>query len=107
MNINKKNFCNEIIGLTALAIYSSYKIYRKYFTEIGRKCEKSKNPNLCYIQVRIEAIKKQIEFLKNNIRNCNKEEKPIDCKDKIERKINYLNNKLSKKILKKKKYLRK
>lgn len=96
----KSNKSLKILAVTALVTFligTSFKIYKRYYTETGKKCGPIKNPEdrkKCYELVKKNSIKIRIQLLKDNIQKCNSSEDPNQCKQKLISKIKKLEGKI-------------
>jgi len=82
----------DIVGISivvAAAAYIGFKVYQRYFSKASKKCvgKKGAERKQCYVQVKIDALKKQIEAYEKGKPLCDHTKNPSKCKEKLGDKI--------------------
>lgn len=95
--LNEEENLNEFVGVTAIALVA---IYKKYLSKAAKFC-RQKPPEErppCLVRYQIDGRKAQLQKLKGMVGQCNKEENPKVCKEKVLKKAHSINNKVQKLI---------
>jgi hypothetical protein len=78
------------ITAAALLITAAAKVYNRFISVAGRKCQDYKggiSRELCLVTVKTEAVKKQMEQLSKVKSACSKSKDPKKCSSKIESRL--------------------
>jgi hypothetical protein len=81
-------------ALAALALFASYKTYKRFFSKAAQACKGSgPEKNTCMKKYKLQAIKAQIQDLQAAAAGCGKTKQPDKCKATIGNKIRKLQTK--------------
>ena len=101
MELSKSIQRGKIIGIATISaaiIGGSYLLYKRYFTEQGKKCGPIKDPSRrkkCIEDVKYGAIRMRISVMRSKISKCSDSRDVNGCKNKVNEKIRSLQAKLT------------
>ncbi len=84
-------------SLAAIAIYTSYKVYKNFFSKYAKLCVKAADKKLCMLDLKKKALVEQVKSLQLSLRNCNKlkdVKQRSKCLTKLQKKIYDINEKI-------------
>ena len=86
-----------IAALGGMLLYGAMRTYQNHFSQAARACANmaDQDKKTCMQNAKQSAIRAQINDLRSSMNACNHTKNPIKCKEKINKKIFSLNQKLS------------
>lgn len=76
--------------VAAQVILLALQIYNLYLTKAARACKGNKFKLACMNEYKIKGMEKTISVLKSSLSKCKNTDKPDECKNKINKKIDQL-----------------